>query len=182
MTESSMVNSPSKILSQEPLSDFKKHTRDIGSMLLRQMDYKDEGLCKKDKGVVIPIVAQQRPKYEGIKFSGQEVRTSSTQTTFVKARGTGKEAIAIEEKAIEKRVCSRPSNQTSNHHHKPKRYGMVSLVCFYCKKKGHIGSNVRHSRRPSSPCRNYNVNVADSLDIRRPNVGDFIQNSIPRTK
>jgi hypothetical protein len=87
-TDANMVNSPSKTL-----GDFEKHTRGIGSKLMRQMGYDGQGLGKEGQGIVIPIVAQQRPKHEGLGFSGQEANTSATQTTFVKARGIRKEAM-----------------------------------------------------------------------------------------
>jgi len=50
----------------------------------------DKGIRYEGQGILIPIVAQQRPKNEGLVFSGQEVITSVAQTTFLKARGTKK--------------------------------------------------------------------------------------------
>jgi hypothetical protein len=108
MKEESMVNSPSKILSQETFGDFEKHTRGIGSKLMRKMGYDGQGIGKEGQGIQIPIVAQKRPKHEGLGFGGQESITSSTQTTFFKARGIIKEAIPMEEKAVGKGVCSKP--------------------------------------------------------------------------
>jgi hypothetical protein len=83
MTQSILVNSPYNIFSQETFCDFEKHTRGIGSKVTRQMGYDGQG-------IQIPIIAQQRPKHEGLGFSGQESNTNATQTTFIKARGTRK--------------------------------------------------------------------------------------------
>jgi hypothetical protein len=164
MTEENMVNSPSNTL-----GDFEKHTRGIGSKLMRKMGYDGQGIGKEGQGILIPIVAQQRPKHEGLGFSGQEANTSATQTTFVKARGTKKEAMcnkplkyacrSLEEgnkemilPSIFAPTLGGPSNQASKHHQRLKRYG---LVCFCCKKMGHKASDCWHSRRPSNPCKNY---------------------------
>jgi hypothetical protein len=46
MKEESMVKSPSKNLSQETFGDFEKHTRDIGSNLMRKMGYDGKGIGK----------------------------------------------------------------------------------------------------------------------------------------
>jgi hypothetical protein len=103
-----MVNSPSKTLPQETFGDFENHTRGIISKIMRKMGYDGQGIGKEGQGILIPIVSQQRPKHEGLGFSGQEANTSSTQTTFVKARGTKKEAIPMEEKVARKGVCNKP--------------------------------------------------------------------------
>jgi hypothetical protein len=66
------------------------------------MGYDGQGIGKEGQGNLIPIVAQEIPKHEGLRFIGQEADTSSTQTTFVKTRGTKKEAIPMEEKATRK--------------------------------------------------------------------------------
>jgi hypothetical protein len=47
-------------------------------------------------------VSQERPKHEGLVFSGQEDNTSSTQTTFLKERGIKKESINMEENVVVK--------------------------------------------------------------------------------
>jgi hypothetical protein len=51
MIESSMVGSPFKTLSQEIAGDFEKHTKVIGSKIMRKMGYDGQG-------ILIPIEAQ----------------------------------------------------------------------------------------------------------------------------
>jgi hypothetical protein len=69
MTESILLNSPSKILHQYTFGDFEKHTRGIRSKIMRKMGY--YGLGKEGKWIMIPIVPQQRPKHEGLGFNGK---------------------------------------------------------------------------------------------------------------
>jgi hypothetical protein len=85
-----MINSLSKTLSQETFGDFEKNTRGIGSKIMRKMGYDGQGILKESQWILIPIVAQHRPKHEGPRFSRQEASASLAQTTFVKARGIGK--------------------------------------------------------------------------------------------
>jgi hypothetical protein len=40
-----------------------------------------------------------------------------------------------------------PNKQDGKYHHKQKRYSIVYLVCFFCKKRGHKDRNCWHSRR-----------------------------------
>jgi hypothetical protein len=54
------------------------------------MVYHGQGIGKEGRGILIPIVPQQRPKHEGLEFSGQEAETSSSQTMFIKERRMGK--------------------------------------------------------------------------------------------
>jgi hypothetical protein len=76
MTTSSMVNSPSKTLSQETFDDFENHSRGIDSKFMKQMGYDGQGIGKEGQGIQIPIVAQWRPNHEGLGFGGQEANTS----------------------------------------------------------------------------------------------------------
>jgi hypothetical protein len=57
MMRSSLVNSPFKNLPQETFGDFEKHTRGIGSKLMRKIGYDGQGLRKEGKGILIPIEA-----------------------------------------------------------------------------------------------------------------------------
>jgi hypothetical protein len=75
---------------------------------MKQMGYNGQGLEKEGQGIIIPIVAQQRPKHEGLGFSGQESNTSSTQTNFIKARIIIKEgSIPMKEKVARKGMCGK---------------------------------------------------------------------------
>ena len=67
-------------------------------------------LGKKIQRILITIIAQLRTKYEGLGFSGKELSTSLSYTTFVKVRGTRKETIPIEEKEVGKGACRVPLN------------------------------------------------------------------------
>jgi len=97
-----MVNSPSKTLPQETFGDMENHTRGLGSKVMRKLGYDVQSLGKEGKGIVILIVAQQRPLHEFLGFSGQESNTSLSQTTFIKARGIKNKSIPMEEKVYRK--------------------------------------------------------------------------------
>jgi len=112
MTMSNMVNSPSNTLSQETFGDFEKNTRGIGSKIMRQMGYDDQGIVKDGQGILLPIVAQQRSKNEVLRFGGQESITILSQTTFFKARGIKKKSIPLEKKETRKGVCNMPLKYT----------------------------------------------------------------------
>jgi hypothetical protein len=66
-------------------------------------------------------------------------------------------------------------NQPVKHHHKLKIYGIVSLVCFRCKKMSHKDKNCGHSRRPKSREKHISITI-DLIEIRRTNVRGFTQN------
>jgi hypothetical protein len=71
MTDSFMENLTSKKLPQETFDEFGKNTRGISSNIMRKIVYDGKGLRNKGKGILIPIISQQRPEHEGLKFSGQ---------------------------------------------------------------------------------------------------------------
>jgi tuftelin-interacting protein 11 len=65
-----LVSSPSIEISLENIGDFEKHTKGIGSKILRKMGYDGQGLGKRSQGIISPIVATQRAKHEGLGFDG----------------------------------------------------------------------------------------------------------------
>jgi hypothetical protein len=93
----SMVNSPSNTISQETFGGFEKHTKGIDYKFMKKMGYDGQWLENEGQEILIPIVAQPRPKYEGLRFSEKEASISSSQTTFFKTRAMRKEAIHMEE-------------------------------------------------------------------------------------
>jgi hypothetical protein len=93
----SMVNSPSNTISQETFGGFEKHTKGIGYKFMKKMGYDGQWIENQGQEILIPIVAQPRPKYEGLRFSEKEASISSSQTTFFKTRAMRKEAIHMEE-------------------------------------------------------------------------------------
>ena len=164
-----MVNSPSKILPQETFGEFENHTKGISSNIMIQMGYDGKGIGKEGQVIFILIVSQQRPKHEGLGFSGQEANTSVAQTTFIKERGIGKEAMCNKPLKFACRILEEGNKQTippsifaptlggprkkaKNHSHRLKIYG---LICFCCNKMGHNSSDCWHYRRPSIPRKNY---------------------------
>jgi hypothetical protein len=58
MMKENMLISPPNTLFQETFHEFEKHTRGIGSNLMRKMGYDGQGISKEGQGIVIPIVAQ----------------------------------------------------------------------------------------------------------------------------
>ena len=81
------------------------------------MGYNGQGLDKRSQGIVYYIVIEQRPKHEGLGFSGKDKvsdynssQARTTKITFVKARGIEEEDILIEEKVDENGVGTNHSN------------------------------------------------------------------------
>jgi tuftelin-interacting protein 11 len=72
MTEATLVILPSVDTSQEQLKEFEKHTRGIGSKLLKKMGYDGKGLGKRRQGILIPIVVTPLAKHEGLGFDGKK--------------------------------------------------------------------------------------------------------------
>jgi hypothetical protein len=86
MTETTLVSSPSLDISQENFGEFEKHTRGIGSKLLRKMGYDGQGLGKRRQGILSPIVATLWVKHEGLGFNGRGENPMTMKTTFVKVK------------------------------------------------------------------------------------------------
>jgi hypothetical protein len=84
MTETTLVSSPSIDISQEKLGEFEKHTRGIGSKLLRKMGYDGQGLGKSRQGILSPIVATPWAKHEGLGFDGRSENSITMKKIFVK--------------------------------------------------------------------------------------------------
>ena len=58
MTEITLVSSPSIDISKEDFGEFEKHTKGIGSKLLRKTGYQGQRLRKRNQGTLRPIVDQ----------------------------------------------------------------------------------------------------------------------------
>jgi hypothetical protein len=142
-----------------------------------------KGKGKENQGILIPIVAQHRPKHEGLglvdkKPTQVQLKPPSSRqeelekTLFPWGRRKLQNECAMSHSNMIFRgleegkkdmippsrstpILGGSSNQVGKHHHIPKMYGIISLVCFYYKKGGHKASNFWHSRRPSNPCKNY---------------------------
>jgi len=159
-----MVNSPSNTL-----GDFEKHTRDIGSNLMRKKGYHGQGIGKEVQWILMPVLVEKMAKHQGLGFNRQEANTSAAQTTFSKELETKKESMCIKpfksscrmlEEGIKEMIMPSiitptyggPTNQSSKNHHKLKRY---DVVCFYYKKMGHKDSDCWHSKRPRIPGMKY---------------------------
>jgi hypothetical protein len=82
MIETTLVSSSSIDISQEKLGEFEKHTRVIGSKLLRKMGYDVQGLGKRRQVILSPIVAMPRAKHEGLGFDGISENSISMKTIF----------------------------------------------------------------------------------------------------
>jgi hypothetical protein len=87
MTAKTLVSSPSIHISQENIGKFEKNTRGIGSKLLRNMGYHEQGIGKRIQGILSLIVTEHRVKHEGLGFDGREEKATKSNITFVKEKG-----------------------------------------------------------------------------------------------
>jgi hypothetical protein len=69
VTETTLVISPSLDFFQEHFVDFEKHTRGIGSKLLKCLGYDGQGIGKRRQGIISTIVATLWVKHEGLGFN-----------------------------------------------------------------------------------------------------------------
>jgi hypothetical protein len=83
MIKTTLVSSPFIDISQEHLGDFEKHTKGIGSKLLRQMGYDGQGLGKRRQGILSPIIVALRVKHEGLGLDGINEKAMNKKITFV---------------------------------------------------------------------------------------------------
>ena len=86
MTKTTLVSSPSIDIPQEQFGEFKKHTRGIGSKLLRQMGYDGQGLGEARQCILSPIVATTWVTYESLGFDGRNKNHMTMNTIFMKAK------------------------------------------------------------------------------------------------
>jgi tuftelin-interacting protein 11 len=91
-----LVSSPSIDIPQENFGEFEKHTRGIGSKLLRKMGYDGQGLGKRRQGILSPIVATPWVKHEGLGFDGRCENPMTMKTIFVKAKDMSELAYSSE--------------------------------------------------------------------------------------
>jgi hypothetical protein len=102
MTETTLVSSPSIDISQEKLGEFEKHTRGIGSKLLRKMGYDGQGIGKRRQGILSPIVVTPWAKHEGLGFDGRSENSI-----------TMKKTIFVKEKDMSELACSSGEGETT---------------------------------------------------------------------
>jgi hypothetical protein len=86
MTETTLVSSPSIDISQDNIGEFKNHTRGISSKVLRKMCYNGQGIEKRRKGILIPIVATSWVNNEGSSFDSRVGKPMTMKTIFVKEK------------------------------------------------------------------------------------------------
>jgi hypothetical protein len=92
-----LVSSPSIDISLENIGDFEKHTRGIGSKLLRKMGYDGQGIGKRRQGILSPIVATPWVKHEGLGFDGRVENPMTMKTIFVKDKDMSELAFSSRE-------------------------------------------------------------------------------------
>jgi hypothetical protein len=73
---------------EECFGVFENHTKGIGSKLLLKMGYEGKGLGKHAKGIVEPIVVEERPKYCGLGYERIDGANSKVEETNEKVSST----------------------------------------------------------------------------------------------
>jgi hypothetical protein len=84
MTETTSISSLSLGIPQEKIDKFEKHTKGIGSKLLRHMGYDGQGLGKSRHGILSPIIATPWVKHKGLIFDDRGAKPITMKTIFVK--------------------------------------------------------------------------------------------------
>ena len=88
--------------SERCVGSFEKHTRGIGSKLMFKMGYEGKGLGKHEKGMIYPILVEERPKKFGLGY----VQSNGEDSKAMKAcETTSKRNFATSSKPQTCQVC-----------------------------------------------------------------------------
>jgi hypothetical protein len=99
MIETNLVSSPSLEIPQDNLGEFEMHTKGIGSKLLREMGYNGQGLGRRRKDIISPIVVESGVKPKSLGFNNGEEKAMNNKITFVKEKDTKKLVYSSKERA-----------------------------------------------------------------------------------